>query len=236
MPPRVDVYIIGLGVLIPGHITIQATRAMSECAELYSIVGEPSSLWVPRGKKAEAKVFRLLDFYQENKPRRENYTRATQTIIDAIAPGKSVGYVTYGNPMCYDRVAQNLFDCATKSSFSVRVVPGISSVDTLLCDLGVDMAPGIQVFDSSWLLMCQIEPLPEFPMLLMQVGAFGSLRTHYTQRQDGKSLEQLARYLSRFYLQSHALALVRSSGEEDHPSRVKWVTLKDLCEVTAEDL
>jgi hypothetical protein len=100
--------------------------------------------------------------------------------------------------MAYDRVAQNLVRSAKEADVRVRIVPGISSLDTVSCDLNIDMAPAIQVFETSWLAACQIQPRTDIPLLLMQVGAFGSLRMHYTSRQDGSSLLEFKLSISAF--------------------------------------
>jgi precorrin-3B methylase len=231
-----DLFLIGVGLMIPGHITVQATRAMLRCDELYSIVQEPARLWLPQERLAEIKVTNVLELYVEGRLRVENYDHVAQTIMKGLSVGRSIGYVTYGNPMAYDRVAQNLVMAAKRLGLSPKIVPGISTVDTILCDLGLDMAPAIQVFDASWLLVSMIKPLVHVPVLLMQVGTFGSLRTHYEMRQDGSSLRELVEYLSKFYSRSHTVLLVRSTAEEEQPVKILRINLGNLCEATAEDL
>ncbi len=231
-----ELFIIGLGVMIPGHITVQATKAMSNCSRLYSIVQEPSRSWLPQAKAGQIEVVNALDLYVENSLRSQNYDRAAEAIIRSVGKGRSIGYVTYGNPMAYDRVAQNLVRAAKETGITVAIVPGISSFDTILCDLNIDMAPAIQVFEASWLFACEIPLLTSVPAILIQVGAFGSFRTHYTKRPDGKSLTELVEYLCRFYPRFHNVSLVRSSGQEQQPPHVRQVSLEGLCNVTAEDL
>jgi uncharacterized protein YabN with tetrapyrrole methylase and pyrophosphatase domain len=158
------------------------------------------------------------------------------SIMDALKSGGVVRYVTYGNPMAYDRVAQNLVRSAKEADVRVRIVPGISSLDTVLCDLNIDMAPAIQVFETSWLVACQVQPRTDIPLLLMQVGTFGSLRTHYTSRQDGSSLLELVEHLCISYPADHVTFLVRSTGNERHEADVHPISLINLCKVTAEQL
>jgi uncharacterized protein YabN with tetrapyrrole methylase and pyrophosphatase domain len=231
-----ELFIIGLGVTIPGHVTRQATRAMSRCAKLYSIVQEPPRLWLPPDSFGKIEVVNALELYAEGSIRTENYERVARLIMGALGRGQSLGYVTYGNPMAYDRVAQNLVKYATESCFTFQIVPGISSLDTVLCDLHIDMAPAIQVIEASWLLACQIQPQVGIPVLLMQVGAFGSFRTHYRKRQDGSSLAELIEYLCNIYPRSHPVSLIRSTGQEEQPARIREVALANLSKVTADDL
>lgn len=231
-----ELFLIGLGMMIPDHITIQAMQAMSSCAQLYTIVQEPAQMWLPSGSSRQIDVINALEWYVDGRLRTQNYEYVAKTILRSAHIGHSIGYVTYGNPMTYDRVAQNLLNYAKEKGFSVRVVPGISSIDTVLCDLGVDIAPGTQVFEASWFVAYEIAPRVDVPLLLLQVGSFGSLRTHYTTRQDGSSLAELVEYLRRFYPKSHQVSLVRSTNDSHQPFKIRSVAAGDLCEVTAEDL
>jgi uncharacterized protein YabN with tetrapyrrole methylase and pyrophosphatase domain len=231
-----DLFLIGLGVIIPGHTTIQAARAISLCDQLYSIIQAPARLWLPPDRIGLVEVTNILEWYVEGSLRSENYERVSRAILKSVGNGRTVGYVTYGNPMAYDRVAQNLANYAKEAGFGVQVIPGISSVDTVFCDLQLDMAPGFQVFDASWLVACQVQPHNDVPFLLLQVGAFGTLRTHYTKRQNGSSLAELVDYLCKFYPKSHSVYLVRSTASEGEPSNIRHVSLVDLLLATAEDL
>jgi uncharacterized protein YabN with tetrapyrrole methylase and pyrophosphatase domain len=231
-----ELFLIGLGVMIPDHITFQARRAMSRCSQIFSIIQESPRLWLPQEKVGQIEVVNLLKLYAEESLRTENYDRVAGAILKGLDCGHCVAYVTYGNPMAYDRVAQNLVQYAADAGVSFQVVPGISSLDSVLCDLRMDMAPGIQVFEASWMVAYKIEPRVDVPLLLVQVGTFGSFRTHYAKRQDGRSLGSLVQYCSKLYPQSHIVYLVRSSSDENEPAQVRQVALGSLGGVTAEDL
>jgi uncharacterized protein YabN with tetrapyrrole methylase and pyrophosphatase domain len=235
-PSQPQLLLIGLGVMIPDHITVQATRALSRCTHLYSIVQEPPPLWLPPNCVREITVVNVLKWYSESILRTENYDRVAESIMKEVSIGRTIGYVTYGNPMAYDRVAQNLVNYAKESNLGIEVVPGISSIDTIFCDLQVDMAPGVQVYEASWLFACQISPRIDFPLLLLQVGAFGSLRTHYSERPDGRTLTDLTDFLCRIYPKSHVVSLVRSTGHENHLASIRTLLLGNLCEATADEL
>lgn len=229
-------YVIGLGVSVPIHITIQASRAISRCSLLYSIVQEPVPLWLPLESVGKISVVNVLDWYREGDLRTQNYDHVSTSILEELGRNQTTGYVTYGNPMAYDRVAQNLVRGCKEAGFKVQVVPGVSSIDTVLCDLAVDMAPALQIFEASWFVAHQIQPRIDMPLLLMQVGAFGSFRTHYTKRLTGSSLAELARYLDLSYPASHPTYLVRSTAQEDEQALVTQATLANLCQATAEEL
>jgi uncharacterized protein YabN with tetrapyrrole methylase and pyrophosphatase domain len=234
--PKPDLNIIGLGVKIPDQITAEARDAMARCSRIFAIVQEPPLEWLPTGTSEPISVTNVLGLYAEGALRTQNYDRVADIIFQSLRDTKSVGYVTYGNPLAYDSVAQNLVRYARQAEIPVRVVPGISSVDTLLCDLGLDMAPGIQVYEASWLVAARIRLEVTVAAIVLQVGSFGSLRTNYRVRPEAASLNLLAEYLTQFYPKSHELSLVRSSGAAQQSPHIKKTLLADLCTVHSEDL
>ena len=147
-------YVIGLGVKIPGHTTIEASDAMARCRRIYSIVQEPPRIWLPRSNLA-IPVINLINMYVEGAFRMENYERVADTILAALKEKMTVGYVTYGNPLAYDSVGQKLVRDSRDRGIQCEVITGISSIDTLLCDLGLDMAPGVQIYEASWMVTYQ---------------------------------------------------------------------------------
>ena len=136
--------------------------------------------------------------------------------------------------MAYDSVAQNLIRHAQQTSVAFKVIPGISSVDTLLCDLGMDMAPGIQVYEASWLVGAQIRLTVSIPAILLQIGTFGSLRAHYRSPRPKESLADLVSYLASSYPLSHKVFLVQSSNRDKQSARILKVSLDDLCNLMEE--
>jgi uncharacterized protein YabN with tetrapyrrole methylase and pyrophosphatase domain len=226
-------YIIGLGVKIPGHTTLEAAEALSRCGRLYSIVQEPPAVWLP-SRAGAIPVINLMTMYVEGALRTQNYERVANAILDGLKEAPVVGYVTYGNPLAYDSVAQKLVRDARRDGVSFRVVPGISSIDTILCDLGVDMAPGIQVFEASWLAASRTPLNPSVAAILLQLGHFGSARAHYRDRRPAEALKDLVEYLCQFYPPAHEVFLVQSSSTSQ-PAAIKQVRLDGLCEITDRD-
>jgi precorrin-2 methylase len=231
-----DLYVIGLGVSFPEHLTAQAVEAMAGCCKLFSIVQEPLIPWLPADKVANIEVINLLDSYVDGSLRMENYNRAAEIVLQAKGDGRPVGYVTYGNPMAYDSVAQFIVRRAAEFGRSARVVPGISSLDSILCDLQVDMAPAIQIFEASWLMAFEILPRVDTHVILVQMGSFGSYRAHYGRRLEGSALTRLVNHLSSVYPNDHRVSLVRSTASGEHPEKISSFTLERLSDATAEEL
>lgn len=228
--------IIGLGVKIPDHITVEAQRAMAGCAIIYSIVQEPPRLWLPTDRLTKTRVINALDLYIEGALRAQNYEQVARTIHGSLQGGANVGYVTYGNPMAFDSVTQHLIRLAREDDTPLEIIPGISSVDTILCDLNADMAPGIQIIEASWVVAYKVQLHLDLPVLLLQIGAFGSLRTHYKDPPSGRSLIGLSAYLLLFYPATHRGLVVRSSSAAAERRTVFEVPLGELSSISGDDL
>jgi uncharacterized protein YabN with tetrapyrrole methylase and pyrophosphatase domain len=230
--PRLN--IVGLGIRIPDHITVEVSRTLATCTRIFTVVQEPPAAWLP-AEGAHVPVINLMEMYEEGAIRTQNYERVSNRIFQSLDDTAVVGYVTYGNPLVYDSVSQQLVRHARQAGVRFNVLAGISSIDTLLCDLGVDMAPGIQVYEASWLVAGQVPLVVTAPAILLQLGTFGSFRTHYRDRINVSSLEPLVSYLSRSYPRSHPVHLVRS-GDREQPANLRNVPLGDLTTVDTDDV
>jgi hypothetical protein len=227
---QIRLYVIGLGIRIPGHTTIEAAHAMSQCMRLYSIVQEPAAWWLPP-RHISVPIVSLLPMYVEGELRTSNYDRVANAVFTGLEEVSTVGYVTYGNPLAYDSVGQKLVRDARTAGIACRVIPGISSVDTILCDLGRDMAPGVQIYEASWLVATGAPLNISVATILLQLGHFGSDRAHYRERRPADALAPLVGYLGRFFPNSHEVFLVQSASGDRAPM-ITGVALGRLSEVT----
>jgi uncharacterized protein YabN with tetrapyrrole methylase and pyrophosphatase domain len=176
-----------------------------------------------------------MQIYTEGKLRSDNYERAARIIIDAVADTSPISYVTYGNPLVFDSVAQNLLAYSKKAGIKVQVVAGLSSVDTMFCDLEIDMAPGVQILDATWMVACRIQPEVSLGLVLLQIGAFGSLRTHYRSLPSPSSLANLASHLAQYYPATHEIFLIRSADGKSTNNAVPYA-LGDICCAKTADI
>ena len=210
-PPRL--YIVGLGVSVPDHTTLEAAAALARCDHIFTIIQQQPSVWLPRDAQ-RVSVTNLMEMYVEGALRTDNYDSVSRRIFDALESHRTIAYVTYGNPVVYDSVTHRLIRLATDAGVSARIVPSVSSIDTLLCDLQVEMAPGLQIYEASWIVAAEVTLNVSAAVILVQVGTFGSLRAHYRQRPTARSLEPLSEYLRVFYPPSHPVSLVCSGSPQ----------------------
>src|SRR5260370_28320061 len=101
-----------------------------------------------------AEVTSLLPFYERGKERVPTYGRMAAEVINAAIARSPVCFATYGHPLVYCYPAILIQRAAKLLNLRVETFPGISSLDTLFVDLGIDAATdGLQMYETTDLLL-----------------------------------------------------------------------------------
>lgn len=110
----------------------------------------------------------------------------------------------------------------------VEVFPGISSFDTLLVDLGIDIAfNGVQMYEATDLLLRRRPIQPDVTCIIWQPTIFGD-PTYPTEPYTSAQFEPLQDYLLRFYPPEHEASLVMTKTFPLTRSVVQHLRLRDL--------
>jgi uncharacterized protein YabN with tetrapyrrole methylase and pyrophosphatase domain len=150
-----DIYVLGAGVRVPGHLTLETLDILGRCQEIYTILAPPLDKCIP--VELVPQLRSLWPLYESGRPRREIYDLEVATVLDAAAQKRPVAYLAPGNPVVFDSVSQGVIKEGTERGLHVCVIPGISSIDTILVDLNYDVVGGLQIFDASSLVGFRIE-------------------------------------------------------------------------------
>lgn len=225
----VDLYILGAGVKIPAHLTVEVLEAIQSSNVLYTVIRKPKEEWLPTS--VDIDVISYWDLFKAGDIRRNNYKRAVESILDAIEAKGPVAYLTPGNPVVFDSVSHALIEEGGKRGYKLKVCTGISSVDTLLTDVVQDIAPGLQIYDSSSLVLYDIPLNSCFPSILFQVDVFGSNRALHGIKTPRNYLLPLKEHLLRFYPENHEVTFVRSEMFTPAEKRLHKLTINSLDDI-----
>lgn len=229
----VDLYLVGAGVSFPDHLTLQTIEILTACKKIYTNL--PASDLEALPLNLRTKCLSVWSLYQENRAREENYNDIAQAVLDGAADSRPCAWMTPGHPMIFDSVTQTLLKAGRTLGWTVLVVPGISSLDTILAEVGYDPADGLLVHEATALVFQGLPLLPSFAALLLQPSAFGTSATHYSDEWRA-DLSPLRDYLLRFYSAEHACAFVRSSSTSGELPAISWQQVGDLTSVPTEAL
>ncbi len=233
LPSNVDLYIVGAGVAFPHHLTLQAIEILSACTAICTNLPQESVSRLPFDLSQKCRS--LWPLYQEGRIRSDNYRDVTEAILKEVETSPPTAWLTPGHPMVFDSVSTALLKAAALRKWSTRIVPGISSIDTLFADIEYDPAQGISIYDATSLVCRNVPITTSTPLILLQVGAFLSERAQLTLKTAALDLCPLRDYLVKYFPIGHECALIHSSYRIDLTPRIIWTTLRELPLLTAAD-
>lgn len=241
-PIPFDIALIGMGIQYVAHMTLEAVATLQRCRRGFvagldqKTVDHLRATLASYLKPGDAlpPLLSLSSAYRADRQRGQNYAEAASLVLQAAEAERPVAYLTFGNPVTYDTVTQEILVAAQARNLSVVVIPGVSSIDTVLVDLRQEPGPGLQIFDASCFVGAEVKPDTRFACLLMQVGVFGTNFPVIDREPQGNALAPLKDYLLQFYPPDHSVILVRSGTNLNQAANVHRVTVGSLDQVPAK--
>jgi hypothetical protein len=230
---KTALYLVGSGIRFPEHLTVQTIETLSTCKRICTNL--PASTLTSLPEDLRAKCESLWPLYQEKRQRSANYQDVAQAVLDAAERGFPVAWMTPGHPIVFDSVSQLLLQAGRARGWRVSVLPAISSLDTILAEIGYDPANGFFVHEATSVVRRQVPLQASITTLLLQPSVFGSDLAHVSGnwRPD---LSPLRDYLLKFYTAEQECGFIRSSARITDESTILWTKLADLTSVTFEGL
>lgn len=204
-----QIYICGIGVRAPHHFTIETLDALDKCTTIFSILKSAEKNVLPQS--LQERFCSLWHLYKPGALRHKAYAAQIATVLEEAAKQPPVAYLTQGNPIFFDSVTQGLLEEGNKREIRVKVLAAVSSIDTILVDLQRDVAPGIQIYDASAVLLHKIDLRTDIPCLLLQPHIFGTLYVAGDHQPKADMFKPLRDYLLQFYDSDHEIISVTSA-------------------------
>jgi uncharacterized protein YabN with tetrapyrrole methylase and pyrophosphatase domain len=205
----VDIYVVGLGIMTVYHVTREAEAAMKASKHIFYVdnsFGIEEYLQTLGGA-----ITSLMPEYQQGVDRRRAYQAMATRVIDAALEDAPVCFATYGHPHMYVYPTQLIKKAAALLDLTTRIVPGVSALDTVLIDVGLDPGGyGLQIYEATDLLARERPLQADVPCVLWQVATVET-GLYTDQRGNAERFTRLERYLLQFYPSDHLVTMVFSS-------------------------
>lgn len=151
--------IVGTGIRGGLQTTPEAKICIEQASKVLYLVGDPvSEQWLlslnPRSES-------LYSRYSREKPRNETYREIVDEILKSLKNSPDVCVVFYGHPGVFVGPGLEAMRQARAEGIPVRMLPGVSALDNLFSDLGLDPgAAGLQCYEATGFLLYEpkIEP------------------------------------------------------------------------------
>jgi uncharacterized protein YabN with tetrapyrrole methylase and pyrophosphatase domain len=203
-----DIAIVGLGIVGVHQITREAEEIIRRCRHTFVLDSGFGVVEFLKGLCAN--VTSLIPFYEPGRLRLETYCQMAAEVVHEALVKAPVCFAAYGHPLVYCYPSVLIQRTAKHLDLRVETFPGISSLDMLFVDLGIDPAAhGLQMYETTDLLLCRRPLQNDVTCVLLQVNAIAE-PTYHSNRLAAEAFIPLQNYLLEFYEQEHPIMLVVS--------------------------
>ena len=150
-------------------------------------------------------------------------------VVRSLKSGKTSAVVFHGHPLVYSNPSQMLIRHCRQNSIPYRILSAVSSLDTIFSALQIDVgASGLQMLDVNRMVLYGLRPDVTMPLLVFQIGSFGSAFITRTLENQRTRFAGLTRYLARFYPADHRVQVVECSVRSEQEDCVRDMKLAEL--------
>jgi uncharacterized protein YabN with tetrapyrrole methylase and pyrophosphatase domain len=221
-----DIGIVGTGIVGAHQLTREAEEVIRRCRQTFVVADGYGVADYLRTLCPD--VTELSFLYEPGKNRLPTYHKMAAEVIAAAVADPAVCLATYGHPLVYCYPTTLITRAAQHLGLHVEVFPGISALDTLIVDLGVDIADnGIQMYEATDLLLRRRPLQSDVNCVIWQPTVVGD-PTCPADWYEPEQFMPLQHYLEGFYPSDHEVSLVTSKTFPLTRSVVQRLPLGDL--------
>ena len=237
-----NLFIAGCGIKFLSHMTLEVQALIKKCDSVLFLVNDPAmKKWIIDNS---VKSLSLDSVYFGCQERKDSYKFICQEIIKSARTHRNTCFVTYGNPMFLSNASQQLIeDIGVMPDIQIKILPGISSLDTLFCDLGVDPGMGgLQAFEATNFINNNNIVNPSSHLVLWQIGVAGieTIVRNDDELADSaqrkEAVIQIKEKLMSFYTAGHRVILYTASMYPSVPFEKVCLSLGQLDKVNISRL
>ena len=221
---RGSLVVVGTGIKLVGHITLEAQAFISQAEKVFYVVNEPvMARWLQQlNPTAES----LLGLYAGDKLRRQTYREMVDCMLEAVRQEMRVCAVFYGHPGLFVEPAPQAIRQARREGFTAWMLPGVSAEDCLFADLDLDPADyGCQSYEATRFLLHKRQVDPTSNLILWQIGVIGVL--HQTG-DTSVGLQALTEVLVSAYGPTHEVIIYEAAKYATFSPIIESVSLAQL--------
>ncbi|MFZ6875066.1 SAM-dependent methyltransferase [Undibacterium sp. Di27W] len=221
---------VGTGMRMAGQLT---PIAQSYMESFDIVIAAVPNIFTRKWLQGVAKEYVCLnDHYDDTrvdgKTRRDTYRRMADTILKEVRAGKKVCAAFYGHPGIFACISHLAIAEAREEGYEAHMEPGISALDCLVADLGIDPGShGMQSMESTQFMIYKRTLDPTALLVLWQVGIAGDLTLKRFDTEPAH-LQILVNKLAQYYPLDHEVILYEAATDPLEKTRIDKLPLGDL--------
>ncbi|MFZ6753787.1 SAM-dependent methyltransferase [Undibacterium sp. Dicai25W] len=221
---------VGTGMRMAGQLT---PLAKSYIESFDIVIAAVPNIFTRQWLQTIAKEYVCLnDHYEDTKidgkTRRNTYRRMTDTILKEVRAGKRVCAAFYGHPGIFACISHMAIADARKEGYAAHMEPGISALDCLVADLGIDPGSrGMQSMEATQFMIYERVIDPSAMFVVWQIGLAGDL-TLKRYDTEPAHLQIIIDKLALTYSLDHEVILYEAATNPIEQNRIEKIRLGDL--------
>ena len=219
--------VVGSGVKGAHHLTDEAKLnldASKKVLYLGSIEGF-DELAKSRNWHAED----ISSLYVNGSLDQSNYENILNKVTSDLESYEDVCLVLLGHPRLGVTIVQELQARNENSLFQLNVLPGISSFDTIINDIGYDpLEEGTSILDANRLVLFDYHMDPCINYIIYHVCSIGNAKTDYSNPYERNSVSFLKQKLLKHFQANHDVKLISSDSTLHGSARIYSGNIGDL--------
>jgi precorrin-6B methylase 1 len=221
--------VVGTGVEAISQVTLAAEGAIRTADVVLYLVSDLLTIeWIHSVNRAATSLYPL---YTPGGDRYNTYLQMVELILAEVRGGRRVCAVFYGHPGIAVTASHRAIKQARAEGYPARMLPGISALDCLISDLGIDPAyAGLQSYDATDLIRQRERINPYCPLVVWQVGA--TAETTFTPGSyNREGYLALIDSLTAIYGSEHSATLYEAPFWTVCDARIETILIRQLANV-----
>ncbi|MCL2548229.1 MAG: nucleoside triphosphate pyrophosphohydrolase [Symbiobacteriaceae bacterium] len=162
LPKRI-IHLIGLGSGSPGELTLETQRLLESGIPLFLRTRiHPTVTWL---EEKGILYTSFDDLYETSEDFNLLYSRVFHHLLAEMDERSEILYGVPGHPLLAERVGELLLKGQSAESYTVKVYPAVSAVESISAALGIDPATGLIIQDA----LNYRSVAGELPQLILQL-------------------------------------------------------------------
>lgn len=228
--PPGSLIVVGTGIEAISQVTL-ATEGAIRTADvvLYAVSDLITIEWI---LSVNCAAESLYPFYSPGGDRRQTYLQMVERIVTEVRRGRRVCAVFYGHPGIAVTASHLAIKQARVEGYSARMLPGISALDCLVNDLGVDpVHAGLQSYDATALVRQRERINPHCPLVVWHIATTAS-NVHTPGSYNREGYLVLIESLAAIYGSEHSATLYEAPFWTVCDARIETVSISGLANIT----
>ena len=218
--------IVGCGVNILDHLTLNAITVLGHSELVLALV---TNAEIEILSKYCLNIVNITPLYKDGDKDTDNYYRIYKNTISHLEHFNNITLLVPGHPRLGVTLTQLFEIQSEKCNYTISVIPGISSFDTMLNDLKIDpLERGVVIIDVNRMMLFDYPINTALDHFFYHICSIGNEKTEFSNPNDNNKVSLLKKYLQKFYSPTKKITMIQSQSLDSTKMQLTESTLEDI--------